>query len=825
MSIKLSGPSEMIDKTVKGKIFAPGIESLWLAIIFLIPLLFNPYCLTAYYFVKSLALVLMVSVLLGCVIARYILSPARLNGVSWHEWIKRSPLQVAAIILGLMWIISTAFSIIPHKSIMGNLAGTMGLLPALSWILFFLIVSGEIRSRKQVFRAIYTLLISTGIVCVIGIIQFMYPHILPWFSFEGRVFSTDGNPLSLSGLLAITMPVTLAMIILTWNEVKEQGKNRVKPVLLLALFILQLACTAIAQYSITILLFVIGIFAFFTLIGVYLKRKTTFVLGILSLLMMVVLAVYLVFPILFTPNPVVLSDKPAESPIVAEQVGLPTLSIRVHAWRSAADVVLEAPEIPYYQDNYHSMRRFIGYGPETFIAVSQLTFPAALKSMYTYKSLVISQPENQFLFLAATTGILGLGAFLLFLAVFFFVAVKLLIKATGSTTGILAAAFIASGIQYCAHIFFNPAVVTPELAFWLVAALTVACIKLERLSPGPADTVSVIEDDNAATDVPGWKKAGKCVLAVGVVIVFILIGMWLTLPPYLGNLRAQEGLNLWDNEPDRAMEKLEEAVRLQPEESYYYNFIGHLSFTKAAVSTNEAEKERLFKTSEAAFDNAISHEPQMAIWRYRMADLQLYRALNGHGEKMSGALECYQQADMLFPGNAVILNKWAMGLIAAGRYEEAEKTLQKSQSADVKWVPTSFYIGLLQQHQGRGGEAGRQFVYRIDNKLENLGYFFNFCIQSSLYGQIEDVYSALHNYTGENTGDWSGWMLLGISDMYCQKYAEAIASFEKAADNVPGKQATLLAGVTEGVLRRNQEDPGAGKRIAESLIQKAAQNK
>jgi len=800
------------------------IEGTWLAIIFLIPLVFNPFCLTAYYFTKSLFLVLMVALLVGLTVARYVLYPATLRNFDCREWIRRSPLQVAAVVLGLLMIISTVFSIIPHKSLMGNLAGTMGLLPALSWIVFFIVVSGEISKRRQVFRAIHTLLLSTGIVCIIGIIQFIYPPIFPWFSFYGRVFSTDGNPLSLSGMLAITMPVTLAMIILSHYGVEAvAGKSRLLTVLLVVLFILQLTCTALAQYSITMLLFVIGIFTFFTLIGIYLKRKTTFVLGILSLIMMAVIAIYLVFPILFTPDPVVLSDKPAESPIVAEQVGLPTLSIRVHAWRSASDIVMDAPEIPYYQDKLHFLRRFIGYGPETFIAVSQLTFPDALKSMYTYQSLVIAQPENQFLFQAVTTGILGLLAFLCFLALFFNIAVKLLINTSGQTTGIMAAAFIAAGIQYCAHIFFNPAVITPEMTLWLVAALTVACVKLDLPGADSSNVTANIQQGSGAERSSVWTSAGKHVFAAVSVIVFIVVGIGLTLPPYLANLRAQEGLHLWETDPDRAMVKFEQAVTLQPEESYYYNFIGHLAFTKAVKSETEAERERLFKTSEAAFRSAILHEPQMAIWRYRMADMQLYRAVHGNGEELNGAVELYGQADTLFPGNAVILNKRAMALIAAGKYDEAEKVLQESQSADQKWVQTSFYAGLLQQHQEMKETAGRQFVCRIDNKLENIGYFIRFCVQASLYGQIEDVREALHKYTNDNEGDWIGWTLSGISNMYCHKYGEAVISFQQAAVYVPDKQITMLAGIAEGILKNNPDDPGAGRRIAESLMQRAGQ--
>jgi len=760
---------------------------------------------------------MLVCLLLGCVVARAILFPQRLRGHNLTGWIKSSPLQVASIVLGVAYLVSTAFSIIPHKSLMGNLAGALGLVPELSWITFFIIVAGEIRNRAQVFRAIYALLISTGIVSVIGIIQFFYPAVLPWFSYEGRVFSTDGNPLSLSGLLAITMPLTLAMTILSWNSAREVGKGWLKAILLVVLFMLQLACTALAQYSITMLLFVIGIFVFFTLIGFYLKRRTTLVLGILALLTLAVVAVYLVFPILLTSNPVVLSDNPSESPVVAEQMGLPTLSIRVHVWRSAAEVILESPDIPYFQDNVHVLRRIIGYGPETFIAVSQQTFPDALKSLYTHKSLVISQPENHFLFLAATVGMLGLAAFLGLLTVFFIIALSLLFKTRDRNTGILAAAFVASGVQYCAHIMFNPAVISPEMSFWLIAALTVACTRLDN------QTIQqfVVAGSSPAGNTPGWRKIGAALAF----LVFVAIGAGLALPPLLANVRAQEGLKLWDKEPQKAMQKFEDAVRLQPEESYYYNFIGHLAFAMAVKEEGVSDRDRLMQSAEDALDRAVFHEPQIAIWRYRLGDMRLFQAVEKNSIKAHEAIQDYKQANMLFPGNAVILNRQALAQIIAGKYDDAEKTLQQAQASDSRWVQTSFYYGLLFQHLDRDMEAGKQFVSRMDNRVDTVGYFINFCARMKSYGEAANVSTAIHKYTQTNDDDWNGWMLAGISSMYCGEYRDAITSFEKAANLVPEGQAIMLGGIAEGVLKNNPVDPGAGRRIAEKLLKKAVKNK
>jgi hypothetical protein len=67
--------------------------------------------------------------------------------------------------------------------------------------------------ETQLLRAFYALLLSSGIVSLLGILQHFFPGIMPnaFFSkYSGRVFSTVGNPLFLSSFLAMVIPFTLA---------------------------------------------------------------------------------------------------------------------------------------------------------------------------------------------------------------------------------------------------------------------------------------------------------------------------------------------------------------------------------------------------------------------------------------------------------------------------------------------------------------------------------------------------------------------------------------------------------------------------------------
>jgi tetratricopeptide (TPR) repeat protein/O-antigen ligase len=780
-----------------------AIEYVWLLTIFLVPLTYDPFCLNPYYFVKSLVLVFLVCMLLGLVLAQWLLSKHDIGWKGLLDKFKRSPLQVAVLSFGLIWIISTACSIMPYKSLWGNLAGSVGLLPNISWIIFFLILSQKIRSRKQVYRALYALVLSSGILSLIGILQFFYA---PWDMRGGRVLSIEGNPLSLSGFIAMVLPVTLLLIILAWYSPHAKIRKLVGFSGLLAIFALQAWCLVLAQYSITLLLFVIGIFTFFVLIGIFLQRKTTLGLSILSLLFIVLVAVALLGQMIIPENGVSPGESRTQNATVAEQVGLGTLPIRLQTWRCAIEVITQSPEIPYLQDNFHCLRRLIGYGPETFIAMSQTRFPPAWKASYTFESLVISQPENHYLYLALTLGILGLLAFLVILGIFFYKGFRYLLRCRERDSILLMSAFIAAIVQYCAHVFFDPSVITAELVFWLVLALTVAEIRIH--SEGeitlPKQPVDMEEEGQKTMETgPGLMKK---LSAVTVFIIFIAIGAGLTATPLLANTYIQSGLTLYNKDKNAAMAMYSAAVRIEPRQSYYQNFLGNLAYMMAQESSDPQGKSKLLSLSESAYQGAIRVDPAMAIWYYRLADVDVYWALNGNKDKFDDAIGLYEQADRIFPGNPVILNKWALALIFKGDYPAAAQKLADSAKSDPLWIQTSFFQGLLEIYNG-DEQAAADFLITPVKDVKDISYYINFCSMLTTYrtSDINSVIGALKSRLNSGGSDWKGYVLLGITDIYGGDYQDSVQAFGKSAEIVPDEDITLLAGVVNAMLSNHSE--------------------
>src|SRR4030042_251530 len=276
---------------IGSSIYKRALEIIWLSVIFLVPLFFNPKGYQIFLVSKASLLQFLVMSMLALWLADWILSRASRKGLKWQV-IFTSPLQLTILIFGLVAILATAASITPAISFWGSYFRRAGLLTLICWILFFLIVAQQLRTKAQLFRAIYVLLASSGIVAYLGILQNFFPAAMFKVfqaTYPGRVFSTAGNPLFLSSFLAIVIPFNLAMIINSWNKRGEE-KNTIVLAGLLILLVLQFWCLWLGQYSLTILFYIIAPLIFIILLGIVKRKRLILSLGAASLLALVIVA-------------------------------------------------------------------------------------------------------------------------------------------------------------------------------------------------------------------------------------------------------------------------------------------------------------------------------------------------------------------------------------------------------------------------------------------------------------------------------------------------------------------------------------------------------
>ncbi len=798
------------------------MECTWILFIFLLPVCFNPFGYDGFYLAKTLLLQFSACLLLGEFLARWLLSKQENSPVDAANWIKRSPLQTAVLLYAVFWCMATVFSIMPEESLWGSLARKNGLMSMLSWIAIFIVMIQKMVSRRQLYRALYVLFVSTTLVSLLGIIFLIFPQMIPGYSFQvnGRALSTDGNPLSLSAFLSMVLPITLALLILDWYKSSPGMKRTLKLVGLLTAFTLQMACLCMAQYSITVLLFIPGIFIFFLMLGVFQKSKPTVVLSALVLLVLITLAGVMMGQMMMSRPGGQSGDPQAEQDTMAGQVGLNTLGIRTDIWKCAVAVIIDRPEVPFYHDNVHYLRHLIGYGPESFVVLSQSRYPVVMKSQDVCMSMLLGQPENNYLHLAATIGILGLGAFLSVVLVFYYLGFCLIVKAGSLELVALTSALVAGMAQFCAYTMFNATAPQPEFMFWLTMSLMVV---LTRTSGSTTNGIVLQESSHDhgmqfADNNKSRKLRG--VIAALVLLAFIAMGAALTCSQYLADLKLRAALDTWSKDVGSSIQEFIDATQLEPNQAVYHGYLGSTLYSLAVADNDTEGKARLLTVSTAAYEKAASLEPYLAYWSYTMGDMNTYWAGHTDAGRWKDALRYYERADIMLPENAAILNKWALALMLSGDYAEAGRKLSESRDADGEWIQTTFYTGLLEVYERCYCSAGYCFVYPVEQKPGNIEDYISFCSRLGLYGGLDKVIEGLKVYTACQPDDWIGQALLGIAEVYENKLDGAAESFSRAAHSAPLDDALTLKEIVTRMGVDNPDFEPAAQEIVDSLAQR-----
>ncbi|MCJ7515730.1 MAG: O-antigen ligase family protein [Dehalococcoidia bacterium] len=781
--------------------YSQALEIIWLAIIFLVPLFFNPLGHQAFYLNKALLLQFLVIAMLGFWVADWLRNQRSQDRLKWQA-IFTSPLHLSILVFGLLSILSTAASITPAISFWGSYFRKAGLLTLICWILFFLIIAQQLRNRAQIFRAIYALLLSSGIVSLVGILQYFFHGILPNLVSTTRVFSTAGNSLSLSAFLSMTIPFNLALMLYLWSKRKERNNTRIL-IGLVILLALQFWCLWLAQHSITILLYIIAPVIFLIILGIVKRRRLLLSLGAVSALMLVVIAALLVAPLLFSsPSTETAAPADSESISVSEAVGLRTLEWRVQFWRSAVDILIESPEVPFSNDRLHSLRRVIGYGPETFGVTSQLFMPENMEEYYSLVLVPLTNPHNNYLYLATTIGLLGLLSFLSILAALFYLCIRYLSRKTDAIYKLLLIAMMAGMVQYMADIFFNPSTISPELVFWFTLGLVPVIGGLTM--NGELEQATTVDSTETGNSTASYVNKSRRYVSAVSALLLILIGFGITIRPFLADMYLHKGFYSQARQGEQAIRAFDTAVTLSPGEAVYWSALGFYDFYIAGQVTEEALKGDFLTRATNDLEKARELEPYIAFRYWSLADVYTYWANEGAADKWPMAVSLYEKASQLIPRNAAILNKWSLALIIKGALDEARTQLDYAASIDPGWVETSFLSGLLLAKEGKNDKAALEIIAPIRNKSANLKYFINLCTNLDTYGMVGPLQNVLDVYVPGAPEQWAGHAELGITSLYTGNLDKCLNELNLAMLTVPDED---MGGLFRAILRLTDMSP------------------
>ena len=396
------------------------IEIVYLFAILSIPVAFSPEELFGFYqFPKEFLLHSLSNILLICLGLKFLIEPNNLL-----NRINSNRLAIAPIALILFsYFLSSIFSVNQTASFFGReygmSANSFQTYFALSVIFIGIFIRYE--DIKNLTRIFISIIISTSIISIIGLLQFFAPNIFETFTFyhQDRIVSTLGNPIYFGSVLLIGIQLTIVYFLNFYNFEDKKGKRFIFPILILSIQYAALLLTLSRGPQIS---FIIGITIIFISYFVFFSKKIKKAF--------LIFAVPILISILIVSLPTIDDDNEFFDEFVersgslskelelsieiqsgTEIISPNTFNYRGENWIGAFKLISSWPNI---LDNSNSdiKRFFIGYGPDMYVFVYPITVPIQ-------ERIVISaNAHNLFLNIFIENGFIGFSSIIFLIFVY-----------------------------------------------------------------------------------------------------------------------------------------------------------------------------------------------------------------------------------------------------------------------------------------------------------------------------------------------------------------------------------------------------------------------
>lgn len=411
------------------------------ALFFLVPLILTPWNYELFEFNKMLLVYIATVIITAAWAIRMIMTR--------HWRVKRTPFDIPLLLFLTSQILSTIFSIDPHTSIFGYYSRFHGsLLSTIAYILLYYAFVSNL-NFNHVLRAIRYLLISAALVAFYAIAQHFGIDKHLWVQdVQTRVFSTLGQPNWLAAFILTLLPLTIALSITSKSTIYH---------LLFTIYYLTLLYTKSRS---GLLGFAVAYLTFWFLVFIkdspFPKRRVLFRFFLVSCILL-----FITFfdGLRWLPR----YELPATSQIGTqlESGGSESGDIRRIVWKGALKIWRHYP--------------LFGSGVETF-AYSYYNFRSPEHNLVSEWDFLYNKAHNEYLNFLATTGIVGLGAYLLLQAWIFIWLFK---NSLNTKYYLLNTAFLSGLAGLSISNFFGFSTVPVALLFFLYPAFAIVLIDHE----------------------------------------------------------------------------------------------------------------------------------------------------------------------------------------------------------------------------------------------------------------------------------------------------------------------------------------------------------
>ncbi len=647
-------------------------------------------------------------IIVGAFIIKYIIKGTLPSG-GMHRLMR--PFDIPILIFLVSQILSTIFSIDKHVSLYGYYSRFHGgLASTISYIsLYFVFTREFMHNKKFVFKAFNASLISSLLVSLYAILQRLGIDKEIWVQdVQNRVFSTLGQPNWLAAYLSVIILISLSLYI--------REKDWKKELYLIASLIFYIAIIFTKSRSgflglwiglvILILFLSPNIKSYFT---TFYKNK--FLNLFFNKIVVILIAFFLLSFVYGTPFSFVepysftgVKNKLVQKPVekteevkpqgpALESGGTESGAIRKIVWQGAIDIFKNYP--------------FFGSGVETF-AFSYYQFRPIEHNLTSEWDFLYNKAHNEYLNFAATTGIIGLGSYLLIIIVFilktFYDRLKGKMAETALSFGLLSA-FLSILISNS----FGFSVVVIGIFFFMIPAFYFCINNSLKPQNKKAQAYSKV-----TAAIGNFQIISTLIIIIAVLFLnYKLVILW------QADTSFNSGYQLVRNgEYIQSYQYLKKAVEQNPNEPIFKEELATAESFISVESARQNEKELSQKLKDEALYLSSylveKYSKNVNFWKTRTRVLHTLAEIS-EPELENQSLDASLNAWNLAPTDVKIAYNVGLLYAKTKKKKKALETLIKATQLKPDYYEPRFALALFYDQVGEKEKAKEEFEYIIKN--------------------------------------------------------------------------------------------------------------
>jgi len=727
------------------------------SLVFLVPLFLLPFSFEIYEFSKQYLIFFLVSIGFVAWLSKMIFIDKEIR-------FRKTPLNVFVFLFLLISIISAFFSVDKNFSLFGFYGRfSNGLIGLLSVGLFYFLITNNVNNKNQKTESVINKkktdsLLEPHSLINVFLWSVFFIALITYFSIFGLwqkistalplfVLQRTFNPVSgsLEGL-SIFFSVVVTLLIgkkVIGSKGKEKTNHNLSSVLLIAIIVLM----AIIDFnpSWLVLMISLGLFLVFALVTRIFKQDVNRLL-----LPMILIFISIVF--LFINN----SNQWTGIVLLEEQV-----LEQVTSWKIAFKTI---------SNNLKSA--FLGSGIGTWYYDFSKFKPSEFNNTIWWQ-IRFDRAGSYIAELLATSGILGLISYLLIIRIFFLTfwvlrEKKELFPYIMAFTSLTVAQFV----------YYQNTVLS--FMFWFVLGLIVVSLQYTSKS----------------FKVISFKKFPELSLVFSTILALILLGFSVTYyfaaRFYLADINYAKAQTV--STPEKRIELLEEAVRLNPKIATYQTILSRVYLTSLSVEINKPVDQQNTENAQIFMANSIDWAKEATelspnsvfAWEglgivYRDVQFLIDGAVDW-------SIKSFEKATELEGSNPVLYTEIGKLYLVLDENEKAKENFAKAKTLKPDYIDALIQEALIYEVEEdpdaaveKIGELVESYPFNIDAKFHLGRLYFNQGEADKAIVQFETILSIVPNHS-------NSLYFLGVIYATEGQKEEAISVFEKVLELNPANQ-------------------------------------